>query len=197
MARLLPQAFYVRDALEVARDLLGQEVWRGSVGLRITEVEAYRWTESASHCYRGETPRNKPMWGPGGHAYVYLCYGLHNMLNIVTNPSGEGAAVLVRACEPIGGLSVIRRRRSGKDGPALLTGPGKVGEALGLDTSFSGHALFRKGDLELREGQRPANVLVGSRIGINYAQEVDKNAEWRFAAPDTPWVSHRSGLRPQ
>jgi DNA-3-methyladenine glycosylase len=89
--RLLSRQFYARDALDVARDLLGQEFWQGAVGLRITEVEAYRYPDdSANHCRRGLTARNAPMWGPPGHAYVYLCYGLHQMLNLVTNRDGEG-----------------------------------------------------------------------------------------------------------
>ena len=100
---LLPQDWYFRDVVEVARDLIGRHVRRGRVTLRITEVEAYRGpTDSAAHTSMGRTPRNEPMWGDGGHSYVYLCYGLHNMLNIVTG-RGEGAAVLIRSAEPVVG----------------------------------------------------------------------------------------------
>lgn len=194
--RLLSRQFYSRDALDVARDLLGQEIWHGGVGLRITEVEAYRHPgDSANHCFVGRTPRNEPMWGPPGHAYVYLCYGIHQMLNFVTNRDGEGAAVLIRSCEPLAGERTVRRRRGDKQGPVLLTGPGKVGQALGIDTSFSGHPLFRKGGLEVREGTQPGGVVVGSRIGIDSATAEDRAAEWRFAVAGTPWVSHRSALR--
>src|SRR5512139_2406652 len=130
---LLPQSFYDRDALELARALLGQELHRADVVLRITEVEAYRHPDdSANHCRMGRTPRNAPMWGPPGHAYVYLCYGMHSMLNLVAGAEGEGAAVLVRACEPLRGLSRIAERRGGRSGKTLLDGPGKVGAALGL-----------------------------------------------------------------
>lgn len=194
--RLLPRQFYARDALEVARDLLGQEIWHGEVGLRITEVEAYCYPDdSANHCRAGFTPRNAPMWGPPGHAYVYLCYGLHQMLNLVTNREGEGAAVLIRSCEPIAGEPTIRRRRRGMDGPALLTGPGKIGQALGLDGSFSGHPLYRRGGLEVREGRRPSQIVTGSRIGIGYAEPQHQQAPWRLAIAGSPWVSHARQLR--
>jgi DNA-3-methyladenine glycosylase len=193
---LLPRQFYARDALEVARDLLGQEIWHGEVGLRITEVEAYRHPDdSANHCRAGFTPRNAPMWGPPGHAYVYLCYGLHQMLNLVTNLEGEGAAVLIRSCEPIAGEPTISRRRGGMDGPALLTGPGKIGQALGLNGSFSGHPLYRRGGLEVREGKRPARIVAGSRIGIGYAEPQHQEAPWRLAIAGSPWVSHARQLR--
>ena len=143
MSRLLPQSFFARDALIVARGLLGKLVRRGPVTLRISETEAYRWPhDSANHCRMGRTPRNEPMWGPAGHAYVYLCFGLHHMLNVVTGAPGEGEAVLIRACEPISGLAQITARRGGKRGPALLTGPGKVGQALAIDPSAD-RALWR------------------------------------------------------
>lgn len=194
--RLLPRQFYARDALDVARDLLGQEIWHGEVGLRITEVEAYRYPDdSANHSRAGLTTRNAPMWGPPGRAYVYLCYGLHQMLNLVTNRDGEAAAVLIRSCEPIAGHRVIRRRRGGKEGPVLLTGPGKVGQALGVDTSFSGHSLYRRGGLEVREGTQATRVLVGSRIGIGYAEPQHLHAKWRLAIAGSPWVSHGRQLR--
>ena len=194
--RLLPPQFYARDALDVARDLLGQEIWHGRVGLRITEVEAYRFPDdSANHCRAGLTARNAPMWGPPGHAYVYLCYGLHQMLNLVTNRDGEGAAVLIRSCEPVAGHALIRRRRGGKDGPVLLTGPGKVAQALGIDTGFSGCPLFRKGGLEVRRGRSVTEIAVGSRVGIGYAKPEHQHAEWRLAEAGSPWVSHARELR--
>lgn len=194
---LLPQSFYERDALEVARDLLGKRFVRGAVEVAITEVEAYRFpNDTANHCRMGRTPRNAPMWGPPGHAYVYLCYGLHQMLNVVTNAAGEGAAVLIRAAEPLGGLPTIRRRRRGMSGPALLTGPGKVGAALGLDGTMNGHALYRRGGLELHDGPTPLEILAGPRVGIDYASEVHRAAPWRLAAAGSAWVSKRASLHP-
>jgi DNA-3-methyladenine glycosylase len=100
MSRPLPQSFYARECLEVACDLIGKQLVHGPVRLRITEVEAYRHGgDTANHCRFGRTARNAPMWGPPGHAYVYLCYGIHQMLNLVTDEDGRGAAVLVRAAE--------------------------------------------------------------------------------------------------
>ena len=191
MPRLLPQRFYARDALEVAYDLIGKELRQGPIRLRITEVEAYRWPDdTASHGRSGRTARNAAMWGPPGHAYVYRCYGLHSLLNLVTNADGEAAAVLIRACEPLAGLDAVRARRGGKDGPVLLTGPGKVGQALGLGPDDSGHPLFRPGDLEVRDGPVPARIAVGPRVGIDYARPEHVEAPWRVADADTAWVSH-------
>ena len=179
----------------MARDLLGRHLVLGAITLRITEVEAYRWPgDTASHCRMGPTPRNAPMWGPPGRAYVYLCYGLHNMLNVVTNPEGEGAAVLVRACEPVRGHDLVQARRGGKTGPVLLTGPGKVGAALALNTSWSHHPLHEEGGLELREGTRAPNAIAGPRVGIDYAQPADRDAPWRLAVAGSAWVSHRRYL---
>ncbi|PIE17143.1 MAG: 3-methyladenine DNA glycosylase [Proteobacteria bacterium] len=192
---ILPQAFCRRDALEVAPALIGKRLARGGVVLEITEVEAYRPGDTASHTSRGRTARNAPMWGPAGCAYVYLCYGMHQLLNLVTNEDGEGAAVLIRACRPVAGLDEVRARRGGRRGPALLTGPGKVGQALAIDGSFNGHPLYEPGGLALLDGPAPAEgLLVGPRVGIDYADPADRDAPWRFAAAGTPWVSHRKGL---
>lgn len=197
VGRLVPQRFYQRDALEVARDLLGHYLCAGRVVLRITEVEAYRSQhDTACHARFGRTARNEPMWGPPGRAYVYLCYGLHQLLNLVTGPAGHPAAVLIRACEPVRGLEIIRARRGGSDGPALLAGPGRVAQALALDGSFNHHPLYRPGGLVLRWGTPPRGVLAGPRVGIDYADPDDRAAPWRFAARDTPWLSRRAGLLP-
>lgn len=195
MARLpplLPPSFCARDALDVAADLLGKELRCGEVRLRITEVEAYRFPDdTANHGRFGRTPRNAPMWGPPGNAYVYLCYGLHTMLNVVTNREDEAAAVLIRSCEPIDGLPLIRARRGGKEGEVLLTGPGKVGAALGIDVSWSGHPLFEAGGLELRDGPAPTRIAYGPRVGIDYADPEHRIAPWRLADAASRWVSHR------
>lgn len=197
MNALLPQSFCGRDALWVARDLIGMRLRHGEVVLQITETEAYRSiNDSANHCRAGQTKRNAPMWGAPGHAYVYLCYGMHHLLNIVTDAEGQGAAVLIRSAKPIKGLSTIQKRRGNKTGPVLLTGPGKVGAALGIDTSFSGHPLFRKGGLELLQGQAPPSLLCGPRVGIGYAEKKDIEAPWRFAEAECAWVSERRFLKP-
>lgn len=180
---------------EVARELLGQHLVRGQVILRITEVEAYGGPEdSASHCRFGRTARNAAMWEPGGLAYLYLCYGLHQMLNVVTGPADEGAAVLIRACDVVHGLEEVKARRGGAPLARLLDGPGKVGQALALEAAFNGQPLFQKGDLELRRGSAPSALLTGTRVGIDFALPEDRCALRRFAAADSPSVSHRKGL---
>ena len=196
---LLERPFFIRPCADLARDLLGRHLVRGSVVLRITEVEAYLGPEdSASHARFGRTARNAPMWEAGGLAYVYLCYGIHWMLNVGADAEGRGSAILIRACEPISGLPLIHRRR-GMDatGPVLLAGPGKVAQALGMDASFSGRPLFEVGGLELRKGDAPARVLAGPRVGIDYASETDRIARLRFAIADTKWVTALKSLSPE
>ena len=197
MSALYPQSFFARDALTVAHEVVGAHLCHGDVVLRITEVEAYCWPDdTANHCRMGKTPRNAPMWGPAGHAYVYLCYGLHHLLNLVTGPEGTGQAVLIRAAEPIAGLETIRSRRGGKSGPVLLTGPGKVGAALGLTRENSGQCMVDDGPLSVQQGTTASAVLCGPRVGIDYADPEHRDAPWRFAIAGTPWVSVRKTLRP-
>lgn len=181
----------------MALDLLGQHLKLGHVVLRISEVEAYGGPEdSASHCRFGRTARNAPMWEEGGVAYVYFCYGMHHMLNIVTGPAGEGSAVLIRACEPVSGLELIRERRGMTQAkPALLDGPGKVAQALGVDLSFNSHPLFGGGGLELRRGLPPSAILRGPRVGVPYAHPDHREAPLRFAIAGSPWVSRIQGLK--
>lgn len=190
----LPPDFFARDVVTLARDLLGRELVQGDVRLRITEVEAYAAYDSACHAHRGRTARNAVMFGPAGHAYVYLCYGLHTMLNVVADDEGVAAAVLVRSAEPVAGLPTVRARRGGREGPVLLTGPGKVGAALGLDVTWSGHPLFAPGGLELHEGAPPDKLRTGPRVGIDYARPADRRRAWRFASAETAWVSVAKAL---
>lgn len=195
--KLLPRAFFARDAVQVARDLVGKHLRRGRVILRITEVEAYRWPgDTACHARAGRTRRNDALWGPPGRAYVYLCYGLHHMLNLVTGEEGTAAAVLVRSCEAVAGQAIIRRRRGGKDGPGVVVGPGNVGQALAVDTRWSGHVLYRSGGLTVHDGQPVRNLLAGPRVGVDYAAPAHRRLPWRFASEESACVSHRSGLRP-
>ncbi len=197
MSSLLPESFFARECLAVAHGLLGKLVRHGPVTLRITELEAYRYPyDSASHCHRGRTPRNMPMWGPPGRAYVYLCYGMHQMFNVVADVEGRGSAVLIRACEPVSGLDHIAQRRGGKRGPVSLTGPGKVASALSLDTSHCHHPLFEPGGVEILDAPAVDSFLIGPRVGIDYAAPVHRDALWRLAIPDSPWVSERRELRP-
>ncbi|KAL6138194.1 hypothetical protein ACLB2K_063479 [Fragaria x ananassa] len=196
---ILPYAFFQIDALDLAPRLLGKFLRRDDVVLQITEVvEAYRPNDSACHGRFGITPRTAPVFGPGGLAYVYLCYGLHSMLNVVADKEGVGAAVLIRACAPISGLETIQQRRGQKTTkPVLLTGPGKIGQALGLSTEWSNHPLYTPGGLEILDGPQPKNMLIGPRVGIDYALPEHVNALWRFAIAGTPWISApKNTLRP-
>ncbi|XP_022151360.1 DNA-3-methyladenine glycosylase [Momordica charantia] len=195
---ILSKDFFLVDALDLAPRLLGKLLRRDDVVLRITEVEAYRPNDSACHGRFGVTARTAPVFGPGGHAYVYLCYGLHMMLNVVADEVGVGAAVLIRSCAPVSGLETIQKRRSQiTDKPVLLTGPGKVGQALGLSTEWSNHRLYIPGGLELLDAPEPENILVGPRVGIEYALPEHVNALWRFAIAGTPWISApKNTLRP-
>lgn len=181
------------DALDAARLLLGAELWLDGVGVRITEVEAYRgaW-DTASHTRMGRTPRNAPMWGPAGRAYVYLCYGVHHLLNVVTGPEGEGAAVLLRAGEVVAGLDVALSR----GGRALAAGPGLLTQALGVDRRWSGHDLLGGDGLVLRDGRPPARVIAGPRVGIGYASTEHQAVPWRLADADSDAVTHRRHLGP-
>lgn len=193
--RLLPREFYDRDALDVAHDLIGRWLRLDAVTLRVTETEAYRVGDSACHGNRGQTPRTAAMFGPAGHAYMYVCYGIHQMLNIATGPTGTPQAVLIRACAPVEGVDVIARRRGGRRGPVALTGPGKVGAALALDLTWNHHPLFEPGGLTLLHGEPTKNVLTGPRVGIDYADPADVAAPWRIAEADSKWVSVPRTLR--
>ncbi|XP_026391913.1 DNA-3-methyladenine glycosylase-like isoform X2 [Papaver somniferum] len=163
---ILSQDFFQIDALDLAPRLLGKFLRRDDVVLQITE------------------------FGPGGHAYVYLCYGLHTMLNIVADKEGVGAAVLIRSCAPVCGLETIQLRRGQKtEKPVLLAGPGKIGQALGISTDWSSHPLYTPGGLEVLDGPEPEKILIGPRVGIAYASPEHVNALWRFAVADSPWIS--------
>lgn len=189
---VLPQSFFARDALVVARDLLGQHLRHGPVVLRVTEVEAYRsGGDSANHCRAGRTKRNAPMWGPPGHAYVYLCYGVHQMLNLVTDAEGEGAAVLIRAAEVVEGASLVADRRGSRIDRLDLAGPGKVAQALGVDVSLSGVPVYRRDGLRVESGSPPEAIVAGPRVGIDYAAPADRVAPYRLADALSRSVSHR------
>ena len=206
MCAALAPDFFARDALAVAHDLVGCLIAREDVLLRITEVEAYRHLpppgDTANHARMGRTPRNAPMWGPPGHLYVYLCYGMHVMLNLVTGREGEAAAVLVRGAEPVEGLARVRERRRAQgracapEGPALLDGPGKVGQALGLSVAHSGLPLGHPDAVCVVAREGVVRLAAGPRVGIDYADPEHVAAPWRVADADSRWVGHRASLRP-
>ncbi len=176
---------------DAARGLLGCELVRDEVVLRIVEVEAYAGPEdTASHARHGLTARNAPMWGPPGRAYLYFCYGMHWMLNVVTGPAEQASAVLIRGAEVVAGMeAVLTRRKAAKPSAQLCAGPGKVAQALGLDRDFDGHDLLRPGGLQLRPGPAPGEILRGPRVGIDFALEGDRLRPWRFILAGSPAVS--------
>jgi DNA-3-methyladenine glycosylase len=182
------------DVLDLAPALVGAIVTHGDVALRITETEAYRWPgDTACHARAGRTERTAPLFGPPGRAYVYLCYGIHHLLNIVTGPDGEAQAVLVRSAEVVAGHDTVAARR-GRTGPGSLAGPGKVGQALGVHVGFTGDGFETPSPLGLFRGRPATRLLVGPRVGIDYAEPAHRVLPWRWADADSDQVSHRNSL---
>ena len=182
--------FFARPVHEVAPELIGCRLRFGGVGGVIVEVESYERDDPACHAYRGPTARNAPLFGPPGHAYVYLSYGIHTCLNFVCEPEGRAAAVLIRALEPRWGVETMRRRRRRDDVRELCSGPGKIGEALGIGLEWSGARLDRP-PFEVRghaTGWSEAEVVAGPRIGISVATELP----WRFCAAGSEFLSRPS-----
>ncbi len=195
--RRLPRSFYERPTLQVAEELLGKVVvhrpaGRARVSGAIVEVEAYIGeSDPACHAAPGPTLRNAPLYGPPGIAYVYLNYGMHYLLNAVTEPEGNPAAVLIRALAPLEGVDTMRRRRGGRrrvpEDAGLARGPGNLGRALGV--------TLRQNRLDLVEsalgiedwGLMPGPVSWGPRIGIR----VGLDRPWRCWVTDHPAVSGR------
>ncbi|UCD78329.1 MAG: DNA-3-methyladenine glycosylase [Desulfobacterales bacterium] len=182
----LKQAFFNRPTVTVARELLGAKLVRNYNGSilsgMITEVEAYLGTnDSACHASKGQTPRNSVMFGPAGVAYVYFVYGMHFMLNIVTEQQENPCAVLIRAIKPLSGLAQMEALR-GKKGKDLSNGPARLCQALAIDKSLNGWDVT-KGQLLWLESHRMImadSVKTGSRIGIDYASRRDREAPLRF-----------------
>ena len=189
--------FFDRSVHEVARDLVGCELAVGETAGVIVETEAYDASDPACHAYIGRTTRNEVLFGPPGHAYVYLSYGIHSLLNAVAEPEGSAAAVLIRALEPTAGIDLMRKRR-GRNARArasttrlrledLCSGPGKLTEALGVGLALNGADLL---DSPFQISPRPASwngreVVTGPRIGITKAAELP----WRYSAAGSRYVS--------
>jgi DNA-3-methyladenine glycosylase len=167
----------VGDAVDVAPRLLGLLLVAGECVGRITEVEAYREDDPASHSHRGRTRRNATMFGPPGLLYVYLVYGIHHCANVVVGDEGVGAAVLIRAVDPVAGVESMVARRNGRR--PLTAGPGMVCTAFGIDLSHDGHDLCGTGLIGLFDDgvPPPSAPVVGRRVGITKA--VDRPWRWR------------------
>lgn len=193
MARVFPQ-FLDQDADIVARALLGCRIVRilGDEGtaerivVRIVETEAYDQFDPASHTFHGRSERNRAMFGPAGHAYIYFTYGMHYCLNITAAAEGFGAGVLIRAVEPVEGVEIIERRR-GRTGVDCTNGPAKLCKALDIDKALYGHDL-RLPPLMLEQSSlRPGeHVAATARIGISKAAELRR----RFIITGNPYLSH-------
>jgi DNA-3-methyladenine glycosylase len=181
------RAFYERPVVEVAQDLVGCVVSHGGASGVIVETEAYHHDEPACHAYVGLTPRTSTLFGPPGRAYVYRSYGIHALLNAVCEPEDVGAAVLIRALEPLDGVELMRARRGVARVEELCSGPGKLTQALGIELEHNGSDLATG---PVRIAPRPADrgaieLVAGPRIGITKAVELP----WRFCALGNGHVS--------
>ena len=187
--KTLDRKFYRRGTLQVARALLGKKLVRqiGHIRLSgmITETEAYCGSgDSACHAHRGKTQRNAVMFGKPGHAYVYFTYGMHYMLNLVTEEENNPCAVLIRAILPLDGINQMESRRK-KKGAELTNGPAKLCQAFSIDKSLNGWDLTCGKELWVENYKKiPAkSIITTPRIGIDYAKDEHKNAPWRFLLP--------------
>jgi DNA-3-methyladenine glycosylase len=178
--------FYERSVVDVARDLVGCVVRHGECSGVIVETEAYHDSEPACHAFVGLTPRTATLFGPSGRAYVYRSYGIHALLNAVCEPEGVGAAVLIRALEPLEGVELMHRRRGVPDVRGLCSGPGKLTQALGIGLHHNGIDL---GEGPVTIAPRSADwelpIAADRRIGITRAVELP----WRFCASGSRFLS--------
>ncbi len=193
----LPESFYERkNVVKIAQDLLGKGLYTKIGGIvtggMIVETEAYSWKEKGCHAFgKRMTGRNQIMFGKGGYSYVYLCYGMHNLFNVVTNEADIPEAVLIRAIEPLEGIEEMKIRRGTLKNPAHLTsGPGKLTKALGIDRTFNGKYLLNTEVWieDLGVALKNKDIIASERIGIDYAGE-DSKLPWRFTIRDNKWVS--------
>ena len=185
---ILKRSFYARDSVAVARDLLGKVLVHEDTAGIIVETEAYPGGDDlASHSARGLTPRTSVIFGPPGHAYVYLIYGMYECLNLVADLDGSAGCVLLRALEPVAGVERMRQRRSrARRLEDLASGPGRLTLAMGITRAHNGVDVTR-GSLVVREpvGAQPIQIAVTKRIGIRHCAE----RPLRFLIQGNPFVS--------
>lgn len=192
----LPESFYQdSNVVQVARKLLGKvlitNIEGKLTGGMIVETEAYSSRERGCHAYDNrKTNRNKVMFDNGGVSYVYLCYGVHHLFNVVTNEAGKADAVLIRALEPVHGAEVMMKRMGTKVMKRITSGPGKLSKALGIDRSHNGEYLLGNHIWIEDAGNKIAKrqIQESPRIGIDYAGE-DALLPWRFTIRENKWVS--------
>lgn len=182
--------FFTAPTLTVASSLLGLTLVRRSLqGIRagiIVETEAYTENDPACHANRGKTRRNAAMFGPAGTAYVYLIYGMHYCFNVVTGNEGVGEAVLIRALEPIQGLSLMKKARGTSDAKLVCSGPGRLCQALGITASDNGISLMGE-TIFLNMGKKPQSIVTTSRIGISAGQDLP----YRFYIAGNKYISKK------
>ncbi|MGH2702797.1 MAG: DNA-3-methyladenine glycosylase [Actinomycetota bacterium] len=199
-ATRLTKSFYARDAISVARDLIGcilvHDSREGRAAVRLVEVEAYRGeVDPGSHGYRGITPRTEVMYGPPGRLYVYFTYGMHWCANVVCARKGECEAVLLRAGEPIEGLELMRTRRPKiTNHKQLAAGPARLAQSMGIGRQHNGATLLRGGDLFVAsdartDAYRAGEVAQTVRVGL--ASGKGDEIPWRFVIPGHPYASRR------
>ena len=180
------RAFYDRPVLDVASDLVGCRLSHGDTAGIIVETEAYHMAEEACHAYAGLTARTSVLFGPPGTAYVYRSYGIHALLNAVCEPEDVGAAVLVRALEPVEGVEVMRDRRGPVADRELCNGPGKLTRALGIGLELNATSLLGDGPVRIEPRSGDVDVVRSApRIGITRAVDLD----WRFTLRGSRRVS--------
>jgi DNA-3-methyladenine glycosylase len=180
----LARDFFARSVHEVAPALLGATLLLDGVGGTIVEVEAYDHEDPAAHGFGGRTERNRSMFGPPGHAYVYRSYGIHWCLNFVCEPEEVASAVLIRALEPTRGLDAMAERRGLDDVRLLASGPGRLTQALGVTREHDGLALDRP-PFELLPREAEPELAIGPRVGLTKAVE----QPWRYGLAGSPFLS--------
>lgn len=202
MSFVLPQAFYTSDdVVTIARSLLGKVVVTQKEQTRtsgmIVETEAYRSPDDrACHAFNDKvTPRTRTMFENGGRAYVYICYGVHRMLNVVTSSQGQAHAVLIRAVEPLEGQSTMALRRGQKmTTKETVNGPGKLCQALGISAEMDGCLLYTGIDGIWIEDRKisvlPQQILAGPRVGLSKLTGPDAHRPWRFTIQNNKYVSY-------
>ena len=181
---MIGAGFYARSVHDVARDLLGCVLRHGETAGRIVETESYHESEPACHAHIGLTPRTHTLFRGPGVAYVYRSYGIHALLNAVCEPEGVGAAVLIRALEPVDGLDLMHERRALTREEDLCSGPGKLTQALGIGLDLNG-TLLTEGPVTIEPRVAEPRTVEGTRIGITKAAELP----WRFCDADSHHVS--------
>lgn len=194
MVEILPHKFYNRSTISVAKELLGKvlvhQTKEGKISGKIVETEAYMGEKDlASHTSKGKTKRTQIMYGPPGFAYIYFTYGMHWMLNVVTEKEGKPQAVLIRAVEPLDGIDLmLKNRNKQKLSTDLTSGPAKLTKAFAIDGKLNGINLTKPPLYIVNQNIKIKEIKTSKRVGVDYAKHY-KDKPWRFFVKDNPYVS--------